>query len=219
MRFPKSEIRNPQSFLLLLLFLASFLLASACAARRSRSFTPAAEAEVAASLEAWKRAVERAQSMPPSRLLYDARLTQGLVRVPGTLAVWQSAGSIEALLTGPFGTSVASYSEGALRGEGIKPLAIAPESLRALLAGVWKRGEPEVRGMEGRDSLLSWTGEEAVEGILDVAEARFRSLEIRRAEGRILATYSGAYDPWPSRIEVEDARTGGRLRLTLIGRE
>jgi hypothetical protein len=157
--------------------------------------------------------------MPPGRLLYDARLTQGLVSVPGTLAVRQSSDAIEASLTGPFGTPIATYVAGALRGEGIRPLAIAPEALRSLLAGAWQRGEPQVLGVDGADALLAWTGEEQVEGILDVAQARFRSLAISRAEGKILSKYSGDFDPWPRRIEVQDARTGAKLRLTLIGRE
>src|SRR5437870_1616954 len=74
-------------------------------------------------------------------------------------------------------------------------------------------------GRDGEDALLAWTGEEKVEGILDLPETRFRSLSISRAEGKILSRYSGDFDPWPRRIEVEDARTGAKLRLTLIARE
>jgi hypothetical protein len=174
---------------------------------------------VSVSLAAWRQAIERAESMPPGRLLYDARLTQGLVGVPGILAVSQSPDAIEASLTGPFGTPIATYATGALRGEGIRTLAIAPQEFRSLLAGAWHRGEPEVLGVDGADALLAWTGEERVEGILDVSQARFRSLAISRAEGKILSRYSGDFDPWPRRIEVEDARTRAKLRLTLIGRE
>src|SRR5262249_24913397 len=124
----KFEIRNPKSLLLLLLPLAVFLLlVSGCAARRPRSFAPATEADVPVALGAWKRAIERAQSMTSSRLLYDARLSQGLVRMPGTLAVRQSPTAVEASLTGPFGAPIAAYADGALRGAGIKPVAIAPE--------------------------------------------------------------------------------------------
>ncbi|HTD53444.1 MAG TPA: hypothetical protein VK780_10505 [Thermoanaerobaculia bacterium] len=211
-----SGIRNPHTFLLLF----ALLLGTAdCAARRQRSFAHPAETQASASLAAWRQAVERAESMPRGRLLYEARLTQGLVSLPGTLAVRQSPGVIEASLTGPFGTPIATYVEGALRGEGIRPLAIAPEALRSLLAGAWQRGEPEVIGVDGSDALLAWTGEEQVEGILDVPQARFRSLAISRVEGKILSKYSGDFDPWPTRIEVQDARTGAKLRLTLIGRE
>jgi hypothetical protein len=157
--------------------------------------------------------------MPSSRLLYDARLSQGLAHAPGILAVRQSPGSVEASLTGAFGTPIASYTDGALRGAGIKPLAISPGELRSLLAGVWERGEPQVQGFGAGEALLVWNEEERVEGVLDVTEARFHSLAISRPEGKILSTYSGDWDPWPSRIEVVDARTGAKLRLTLIGRE
>jgi len=217
--FPNSqfEIRNSKSVLFLLLALLGTL--AGCTAHRTRSFAPPVETQASASLAAWRQAIERAESMPPGRLLYEARLTQGLVRVPGTLAVRQSSDAIEATLTGPFGTPIATYVAGALRGEGIHPLAIAPEALRSLLAGAWHRGEPEVLGVDGSDALLAWTGEEQVEGILDVPQARFRSLAISRPEGKILSKYSGDFDPWPRRIEVEDARTGAKLRLTLIGKE
>jgi len=202
-----------------LLLLALLGALAGCTAHRARSFAPPVEAETAASLVAWRQAIERAESLPPGRLLYEARLTQGLARVPGTLAVRQSPDAIEASLTGPFGTPIATYVDGALRGEGIRPLAIAPEALRSLLAGAWNRGEPEVFGVDGEDALLAWTGEEKVEGVLDVPQARFRSLAISRAEGKILSRYSGDFDPWPRRIEVEDARTGAKLRLTLIAKE
>ncbi len=217
--FPNSkfEIRNSKWALFLLLALLGTL--AGCAARRPRSFAPAGQTQASAAIAAWRQAIERAESMPPGRLLYEARLTQRLMSVPGTLAVRQSLDAIEATLTGPFGTPIATYVDGALRGEGIRPLAIAPEALRSLLAGAWHRGEPEVLGVDGEDALLAWTGEEKVEGILDLPETRFRSLAISRAEGKILSRYSGDFDPWPRSIEVEDARTGAKLRLTLIARE
>ena len=52
-----------------------------------------------------------------------------------------------------------------------------------------------------------------------MAAARFRSLELSRGQGKILATYAGAASPWPERIEIEDTASGGRLRLTLIAVE
>jgi len=219
LRAPDSRSPIRDSRFLLLPFAVFLLLAAGCAAHRPRSFAPASDADVPVALGAWKRAVERAESMPSSRLLYDARLSQGVVRVPGTLAVRQSPTAVEASLTGPFGSPIAAYTDGALRGAGIKPVSIAPEELRFLLAGAWERGAPEVRGFEGGEALLVWPGAERVEGVLDVREARFRSLQIRRREGEIHATYSGELDPWPERIEVVDARTGAKLRLTLIGKE
>lgn len=144
---------------------------------------------------------------------------QGLVRVPGTLAVRESPLGFEASLTGPFGSPVATYREGALRGDGIRPLVLAPAELRALLAGVWKAAEPEIRGVGQGDALLAWGGEEQVEGILDLARARFKSLRVTRAEGEIVATYAGEFDPWPARIDVVEAETGHRLQLKLLARE
>ena len=60
--------------------LAAILLAAAsCASRPARApFPPAGEPDAMRSLDAWRRAVERADSLPPSRLLYDAKIKQGL---------------------------------------------------------------------------------------------------------------------------------------------
>ncbi len=206
-RFPVAA-----SSLLLLLF-------SGCAARAPRVFAPAGDRESLQALSAWKAAVARADSLGPSRLLYDARLSQGLVHLAGTLAVRQAPGSLEATLTGPFGSPVARYADGVFHGEGVAALAVRPEQLRSLLAGIWRGEPPAVEGVDGRDALLRWSGEEEVEGVFDVARAQFKSLRVVRAEGTILASYSGGVDPWPERIEVEDAHSHSKLRLKLLARE
>jgi hypothetical protein len=139
--------------------------------------------------------------------------------MPGTLAVKESPHQVEASLTGPFGSPVAVYTNGALRGEGLRPVSMSPEELRALLAGVWRRAAPRIAGIDAGDALLVWEGEERVEGVLDLSLARFRSLAVERPEGRIVASYSGEFNPWPSRIEVRDLATNGRLRLTLLTHE
>lgn len=200
--------------------LASLLaLLSDCAGRARRSFLPAAERESLQALSAWREAVERADSLGPSKLLYNARLSQGLLRVSGTLAVRQGPGNLEATLTGPFGSPVARYADGALLGEGVAALAFGPDELRALLGGVWRGEAPQVAGIDAGDALLKWSGAEDVEGVFDVAEARFKSLRVAGAQGTILATYSGSLNPWPERIDVEEVRSGSKLRLKLLARE
>ena len=192
---------------------------SGCASR-GPIFAPAGGEEVARALEAWRSSVARAEQLPPSRLLYEARLTQGMGKWTGTLAVTESAGRVEASLTGPFGSPVAAYADGELRGERIRTLAIGPEDLRSLLAGVWKAADPRVRGVNRGDALLVW-GDAAthVEGVLDVEGGRFRSLEVSRPEGKIVAAYAGTADPWPTQIALQDSASGARMRLKLLTRE
>ncbi len=182
-------------------------------------FVPARDEDAARALAAWRQAVDRAEALPPSRLLYDARLTRGLVRQPGTLAVTESPRSLQASLTGPFGSPVATYADGALRGEGLRTLVIEPDALRCLLAGVWKASRPQVRGVASGDALLVWEGAERVEGVLDVSRSRFRSLSVTGPQGKIVATYSGQFDPWPPQIDVEDSTNRARLHLTLRAHE
>ncbi len=170
-------------------------------------------------MESWRCAVLRAGTLAPSRILYEAHLTQGIGQWPGTLAVTESPGRVEASLTGPFGSPVATYADGELKGDRIRTLAIGAEDLRSLLAGVWKAADPQVRGIHAGDALLVWDGESHVEGVLDVAAARFRSLSVARREGKIVATYSGTSDPWPARISLQDSATGARMRLKLLTRE
>ena len=138
----------------------------------------------------------------------------------GTLAVQELPAGIEATLSGPFGDAVARYEDGALRGNGIRPIRIDPDELRWLLAGVWKgREAPVVVGMNGEVALLRWTGEESVDGILDVVRGRFKSVRVTRAEGAIAASYSGEGSAWPEQIELEDLGSGNTLRLKLVAAE
>jgi hypothetical protein len=138
----------------------------------------------------------------------------------GTLAVREGPRTVDATLAGPFGDAVARYGDGALRGNGIRPIAIEAEELRWLLAGVWKGSEsPEVAGVYGPDALLRWSGADPVEGVIDVSRAEFKSLRIKRSEGAISATYSGEGSSWPQRIDLEDLKSGNTLRLVLIAAE
>ena len=184
-----------------------------CAGRRHRTFSPPGEADAATALTAWKDAVARVASAPGARLLYDARISQGLGRSSGTLAVVLGDVSISAVLTGPFGAPLARYESGALTGENIRPVPIDASALRALVEGVWREPGATVAGISGSEARLTWPG---VEGVLDVPRAVFESLRVERREGRVEATYGGARNPYPEKVDAEDLRTGSHLKLTLL---
>lgn len=192
----------------------------ACAGRPQPVFAPAVREDAERAIASWTEAAAKAGSRGPTRLLYEARVSQGPLRMSGTLAISEGRGKLDATLAGPFGDPVARYAEGALRGNGIRPIAIDEQELRWLLSGVWKGSvSPEVAGVHGEDALLRWNGREQVEGVIDVPRGRFKSLRITRSEGAIAATYSGESAGWPGRIELEDLKTGNRLRLTLLAAE
>ena len=199
---------------------AGLLLTVSCASRpsRPRNFIAAGEEQAARAIAAWREAVARADSLGPSRLLYDARMRQGAVSLPGTLAL-STAEPVRATMTGPFGSPVATYANGALRGEKFAPLAIEPQSLLWLLGGVWKTPEPQVRGVAGDDALLVWTSPSPAEGVLHLPSARFTSLRVSSGGKTLDASYSGTADPWPTKVELKDPATKSSLRLTLVGRE
>src|SRR5262249_14055226 len=151
------------------------------------------------------------------RLLYDARVSQGPFRMTGTLAVRAGARSVEATLAGPFGDTLASYTGGRFTGKNIKPLSIDEQELRWLLAGAWRAaGQPEIGGTSGGKALLRWSAPERVEAILDVPAARLDSLEVRRREGAIRATYPEETAGRPRRIDLEDLGSGNVMKLTLV---
>jgi hypothetical protein len=195
-------------------------LAPACAGRRQPVFAPAAGEEAQRALSVWSDAVARAEARSGARLLYEARVSRGPFRMSGTLAVQESPAGVEAMLSGPFGDAIASYTDGALRGNGIRPIRIDPDELKWLLAGIWKgREAPVVVGMDGEAALLRWEGKEPVDGVLDFALGRFKSVKVTRAEGAIAATYSGEGTSWPGEIEIEDLGSGNTLRLKLLAAE
>lgn len=203
-----------------LILLSLALLVPACAGRRQPVFVAAAREEAERAVAAWREAVARADARGPARLLYDARVSQGPFRMSGTLAVSEKPGSVEAVLSGPFGDPIARYSEGALRGNGIRPIAIEADELRSLLAGVWRGSSaPRVEGIHGGEALLRWSGGEEVEGVLDMEAARFKSIQVTRSEGAITAEYPGDVASWPRRIDLRDRRSGNAMRLALIAAE
>jgi hypothetical protein len=215
---PESRIQNPRS--IVIAFFLIVALSAGCAGKRRPVFVPAAREEAERALIVWREAAAGAGTRGPARLLYEARVSRGPFRMSGTLAVKESSRAMEATLSGQFGDVVARYEDGALRGNGIRPILVGPDELRWLLAGIWKGAEePAVAGMDGQDALLRWTGREQVEGVLDLASGRFKSLKVTRPEGAIFATYSGDTSSRPQRIEIEDVKSGNSMRLSLIGVE
>lgn len=197
----------------------ALVLTLACAGRRQPVFAPAAREDAERALSAWQTCVEKAE-LGPARLLYEARVSQGPFRMSGTLAVREGANSIDATLAGPFGDTLASYSAGALTGKGLRPIAVREADLRWLLAGAWKgAGPPSVGGIAEDTALLRWSGPDRVEVILDASTPRLRSLEVRRREGSIRATYPDDRPGRPRRIDLEDLGSGNTMRLTLIAAE
>ncbi len=198
--------------------IALVLGAAAGCASRTPAFGPVGIDESRRALDAWATALERADSLGPTRLLYDAKMSEGLVKFPGTLAVDARPGRLEATLTGPFGSPIARYASGVLEAKGARPIPLEPEELRAVLAGVW-RTPARVEGARAGQTLLRFTGREPVEAVLDVEQARLETLKIERPEAELVATYSGRVDPWPEKITIEDRRTGKTLELTLVAKE
>ena len=198
-------------------------LAAACASHRAsaqRPFRPVLEEEQAPILAAWRDAVRRADSLPPSRLLYDARFGHGAVQMSGTLAVVATRESLKATATGPFGSTLAQYEDGALRFKGRDPLFLDPGVLRGALAGIWRDGAPTVVGSSGTDGLLRWeTGGVIAEAVFDVAAARVRSLRVADAHGEVSVLFSGAFDPWPRVVELSETKSDQHLRLKRVAIE
>ena len=192
-------------------------VSSGCASRIP-AFGPPGVDESRLALDAWATALERADSLGPSRLLYDAKMSEGLVKFPGTLAVDARPGYLEATLTGPFGSPIARYASGVLEAKGARPIPLEAEELRAVLSGVW-RTPARVEGARAGQSLLRFTGRDPVEAVLDVGGARLERLKIERPEAEVVATYSGRLDPWPEKVTIEDRRTGKMLQLTLVAKE
>lgn len=201
-----------------LLLLASFGAFAYGCASRPPAFGPAGAEDSRRALDAWGAALERADSLGPARILYDAKMSEGLVKIPGTLAVEARRDRLDATLIGPFGSPVARYSSGVLEARGAKPIPLDAEELRAVLAGVW-RSPPRVEGAREGESLIRFTGRDRVEAVLDVPATRVETLKIERPEADLVATYSGRLDPWPQKITIEDRRTGKRLQLTMVARE
>jgi hypothetical protein len=199
--------------------LAALAFVSRCAsaprAVALRDFAPADEAARSRALEAWEKALQRADSQPPSRLLYDVQYSKGALKSRGTLAVVAGARELSATVSGPFGTAIGNYRDGAFHIQNEEPFRIKPEMFRAILAGVWRGGAPEVGGAERNESLLRWKTSEGyeIDGVLDVSSAQLRSLYARGPGGDLSVAFPGAFAPWPNVVEVVSIKTGQALRL------
>jgi hypothetical protein len=226
---PRGLLRFAGLSSLLFLLVALVVLSSACAGGGAlRRFGPAGPEDVREALSAWTWARERADSLPPSRLLYDARMgTSGLPSVPGTLAVTYGGDRVRtASLTGPFGSRVAEYGNGMITGDDRKAFVVDPDALRSVLAGVWRGAAdvpaPTVAGRDGGDCLLTWSGGASAyraEAVLDLASQRLRSLALSGAGGRLSISYAGEFRPWPERIALKEESSGRSLSLSLIATE
>jgi hypothetical protein len=207
-----------RSLLKLSVGLAALALVSRCASAprpvTARDFGPADEAAKSRALEAWEKALRRADSQPPSRLLYDVQYSKGVLKSRGTLAVVAGARELSATVSGPFGTTIGDYRDGAFHIQNEEPFHIKAEMFKAILAGVWQ-GVPEVAGAERNESLLRWTTSEGyeIDGVLDVSSAELRSLYARGPGGELSVAFPGAFAPWPSVVEVVSIKTGQALRL------
>jgi hypothetical protein len=214
------RVRGPRlatAFLLL-------CVTAGCASRPApalRRFPPADEERTARALAAWDEALRRANALPPSRLLYDAKFGKGTLVAPGTLAVVARRDALTAKATGPFGGEIGDYENGAYRGKHGETDFMDPHVLRAILAGVWRGGPPAVAGADQEDGLLRWKGESGVivEGVLDLSGARLKSLRMKGPRGELSIEFSGPFDPWPEVVRVADRSSGRTLKLRRIAVE
>ncbi|MFY9552052.1 MAG: hypothetical protein WAU32_12940 [Thermoanaerobaculia bacterium] len=212
---------SPRALLRLAPLAVCLALAACATGVAARRFSPASEADARAALEAWEAIRQRTAELPSSRLLYDAKMGKGSVAaIPGTLAVTYTGGQVRrASLTGPFGSRVAEYAEGAVTGEDRKALVVDPEALRSVLAGTWPGPPSGVAGCDGDACLLVWEGRPRVAAVVDRAARQTRTLSVEGDAGKLVATYSGAASPWPERIGVREERSARSLALRLVAVE
>jgi len=197
-------------------------LAACATSRPARRFPPASPDDARQALEAWSALQERAASLPASRLLYDARMASGgTPSVPGTLAVtYDGRTVVTASLTGPFGSRVAEYREGAVTGQDRQALVVDPEALRGVLAGAWNESAPSVAGFDGGQGLLTFEIAGArVSAVVDVANASLVSMDVKGRSGHLVVEYAGEWKPWPARVSVRDQATSKSLALKLVAIE
>lgn len=195
------------------------LLACATARAPARRFAPATADDAREALAAWAAVSERAATLPASRLLYDAKMSaSGTPTVPGTLAVtYDGTSVVTASLTGPFGSRVAEYRDGALTGQDRQAFVVDPEALRGVLAGCWNGATPSVAGFDAGQSLLTFdAGNARVSAVLDVASRSLVSMDVVGPSGHLVVDYSGTTEPWPARLTVRDESTKKSLALKLV---
>ena len=199
------------------------VLAACATTRPTRRFAPATDTEAREALSAWQASLERADSLPASHLLYDARMSKGgAPPVPGTLAVTYDGSAVRtASLTGPFGSRIAEYRDGRVTGEDRAALLVQPEAMRAVLAGgAWSGVAPSVEGIDAGQARLAFdAGNAHVRVVLDVATRAPVSLEVAGPDGHLLVDYAGTADPWPARVDASEETTHRRVSLRLLAVE
>jgi hypothetical protein len=204
------------------LLLVVLVLSAGCATRRAAAhYAPATDAQAREALDAWSGIRRRADALPPTRLLYDARMAgKGAPSVPGTLAVTYDGSEVtRASLTGPFGKPVAEYANGTLT-SGDRPFPVDPRVLRSVLAGSWPGDPSSVGGCDGVACLLVFDGAIRAEAVVDREEGRLLSLRVAGEAGTLAVTYEGAAPaPWPERIAVHDEARSRTLALKLVAAE
>jgi len=146
---------------------------------------------------------------------------KGVPALPGTLAVTYDGSDVRrASLTGPFGSSVAEYADGALKSGGSRPFPVDPRVLRSVLAGAWPGDPARIAGCDGRVCLLVFEGTIRSEAAVQLDEVRLVSLRITGEAGTLSVTYDGAApSPWPERISVEEESKARSLALRLVASE
>lgn len=194
---------------------ATAVLVSGCAGR----YRPVSAQDESRILAAWREAVGRTSRLVAARLLYEAAVSQGVLRVHGTLAVRVNAEEVDGRLSGEFGAPLARYEKGELTGEKLQSVRIPARELRWLLAGIWGDGDPQLSGFDGSRALLRWKGSDSAEGVFEVAGKRLVRLDVARVDGNLEVRYSGATTLWPEGIDIAERRTGSAMRLRLIAAE
>jgi hypothetical protein len=213
---------SPRSLRLALLGVLFCTLAACATSRSQRRFNPATPEQQSQALSAWSAARERAESLPASRLLYDAKMSSGGVpSVPGTLAVSYDGKAVTlASLTGPFGSRVAEYRDGSVTGEDKKALVVDPDVLRSVLAGAPNGSLVSVEGCDSGECLVSWSaGAGRGAAVVGVADSAVKSMNLSGSAGHLVVDYSGEAAPWPPRITVQDETSGRSLSLKLVAVE
>jgi hypothetical protein len=200
------------------------VLAACATTRPQRHFDPATPDQQRQALAAWSAAGARAATLPASRLLYDAKMASGgAPSVPGTLAVSYDGRSVTlASLTGPFGSRVAEFRDGAVTGQDRQALVVDPDVLRSVLAGAWSGGTEgaAVEGCDAGQCRLAWNaGAGRGSAVIDLADGGVRSMELAGSAGRLVVDYAGETAPWPPKITVHDEKSGRNLSLKLVAVE
>ena len=208
----------------LLGILFSLTLTAACASSRRAAarFAPASDVQAREALEAWSAIRRRTDALPPSRLLYDAKMSgKASPAVPGTLAVTYDGSDVtRASLAGPFGRTVAEYANGTITGGGKEPFPVDPRVLRSVLAGTWPTDPARVEGCDGAQCVLAFEGQIRASAVVDRAAARLVSLRVTGDAGALSATYGGVgASDWPEAIAIEQEGAARRISLKLVAAE